>query len=309
MARIGRIVIQGEDAVYHVMSHTALDGFVLGDIEKEELLRIIKRFSSIFFAEVMGFSIMGNHFHLLVKMKTSDGYSDKDIKERFHQFYGKDQKKRITDGQIPYFRGKWESLSEYIKEIKQSFSRFYNKKNGRRGFFWSDRFKSVLVENGDTLINCLAYIDLNPVRAGIVKRPEEYRWCSLGYHVQSVNKDDFLSLDFGLRELIHLKAEKRLEFYREFVYEKGGLGSGKGQEIDPELLEGERKQSFKISQLDRFKYRTRYFADSAIIGSKSFVSKHYHQFKDNFHSIHEKKPRPISGLKGIYSLKRLSEFG
>ena len=46
-------------------------------------------------------------------------------------------------------------------------------RDGRNGFFWSERFKSVIVDNGETLINCLAYIDLNPCRAGIVEKPEE----------------------------------------------------------------------------------------------------------------------------------------
>ena len=39
--------------------------------------------------------------------------------------------------------------------------------HNRRGYFWGDRFKSVIVENGETLVNCLAYIDLNPSRAGV----------------------------------------------------------------------------------------------------------------------------------------------
>jgi hypothetical protein len=58
----------------------------------------------------------------------------------------------------------------------------------------------VIVENGETLINCLAYIDLNPLRAGLVKRQEDYRWNSIGYHIQTGNKDNFLSMDFGLKE-------------------------------------------------------------------------------------------------------------
>ncbi|MGD9065364.1 MAG: hypothetical protein PVI42_14660 [Desulfobacterales bacterium] len=86
------------------------------------------------------------------------------------------------------------SLSEFVREIKVGFARFYNKRHNRRGYFWGDRFKSVIVEKGETLINCLAYIDLNPLRAGLVNRPEEYRWNSLGYHVQTGNKDNFLSL-------------------------------------------------------------------------------------------------------------------
>lgn len=59
--------------------------------------------------------------------------------------YGNDR--RFSEAQIPSFRSKWSSLSEFVKEIKQEFSRFYNKRHGRRGFFWGDRFKSVIVEN------------------------------------------------------------------------------------------------------------------------------------------------------------------
>jgi hypothetical protein len=66
---------------------------------------------------------------------------------------------------IPYFRQKLASVSEFTRGIKLDFARYYNKLHNRRGYFWGDRFKSVLVENGRTLINCLAYIDLNPIRA------------------------------------------------------------------------------------------------------------------------------------------------
>ena len=133
-------------------------------------------------------------------MQPGEDYTDAEIRKRFRVYYGDDDERELEDGQIPFFREKWASLSELMKEIKQIFSRFYNKLHNRKGYFWSERFKSVIVDNGETLINCLAYIDLNPVRAGIVKRPEAYRWCSLGYHVQIRNRDEFLSLDLGLRE-------------------------------------------------------------------------------------------------------------
>ncbi len=67
MSRIPRIVVKGEDAIYHVISRTTLEGFVSGDVEKDFLLNLIKWMSEVFFVEVFGFSIMGNHFHLLVK--------------------------------------------------------------------------------------------------------------------------------------------------------------------------------------------------------------------------------------------------
>ena len=84
-------------------------------------------------------------------------------------FYG--DERIFAEGLIPSLRLKLSSLSEFMREIKVNFARFYNRRHVRRGYFWGDRFKSVIVENGATLINCLAYIDLNPLRAGLVQRP------------------------------------------------------------------------------------------------------------------------------------------
>jgi hypothetical protein len=168
----------------------------------------------------------------------------------------------------------------------------------------------VIVEDGATLINCLAYIDLNPLRAGLVDRPEEYRWNSLAYHIQTGNKDKFLSLDFGLKEFGILDAEERLKQYRRYVYEAGAVDRPEKmvtKVIDSKVLEKERENDFELNRVRRFRYRTRYFTDSGIIGSKEFVSMNYRRFKDVFMSKREKIPKRVVGLVGIYSLKRLAE--
>ena len=309
MPRTSRLIISDEKAVYHVMSRTALDGFPLKDVEKDFLLDLIKRFSALYFTEILGFCLMGNHFHLLVKMIPDYRFTDDEIQERFEAFYG--DSREFAEGQIPYWREKLSSLSEFIREIKVGFARYYNRRQNRRGYFWGDRFKSLIVEKGETLVNCLAYIDLNPLRAGIVDRPEDYRWNSLGYHLQTENKDEFLSTDFGLKEF-NVKSEKeRIRRYRQYVYEAGAIGRPdkmQAKVIDAEVVAKERKKHFEISRISRFRYRTRYFTDSGIIGSKEFVAQNYQRFKHLFYSKHEKKPKPIKGLEGMYSLKRLSEM-
>ena len=309
MPRTRRLVNGEEKTAYHIMSRTALDGFPFGDVEKDELVKIIKKFSKLFFVEVFGFCIMGNHFHLLIQMFPEHYYKDEEIRKRCKAHYGEDFE--VSDEQIVDYRGKLSSLANYMKEIKQAFSWYYNQRHNRRGTLWGERFKSVIVENGETLINCLAYIDLNPLRAGIVGRPEEYRWNSLGYHVQTSNQDNFLSTDFGLKEF-NVKSEKeRIRRYRRYVYEAGAINRS-GQDarvkvIGDKILEKERKREFELSRNDRFRYRTRYFTDSGIIGSKEFVSKNYQRFKDVFMSKREKIPKLVSGLDGVYSLKRLTE--
>ena len=65
MPRTARLIVKGEAAAYHVISWAALDGFVLGDVEKEYLLKLIKDLSSAYFGEVLGFCLMGNQSLLL----------------------------------------------------------------------------------------------------------------------------------------------------------------------------------------------------------------------------------------------------
>ena len=315
MPRTSRLIVANEKAVYHVMSRTALDGFPIKDAEKDFMLDLIKRFSSLYFTEILGFCLMGNHFHLLVKMIPDNQFTDKEIQKRFETFYG--DSREFSEGQIPYLREKLSSLSEFMREIKVGFARYYNRRYNRRGYFWGDRFKSVIVDQGETLVNCLAYIDLNPLRAGLVDRPEDYRWNSLGYHLQTDNKDQFLSTDFGLKEFNPppadqgLKGQKeRIRRYRRYVYEAGAIKRTDNKQvkvIDDKIVAKERRKDFEISRISRFRHRTRYFTDSGIIGSKEFVNEKYQRLKHLFHSKHEKKPKPIKGLEGLYSLKRLSE--
>ena len=294
MARMPRFLIPHQQTTYHVISRTALDGYPLGEQEKSLLLATIKQLSSVYFCEVLGFCLMGNHFHLLVTMRPEDEVLDEEVKESFQSRYGDEY--TLMTGQIPFYRQKWTSLSEYVKEIKQSFTRLYNKKRGRKGTFWAERFKSVIVEKGETLINCLAYIDLNPIRAGLVDRPEDYHWSSLGYRFRTSRRDKFLSWNLGLKEYNVKSPKERLHLYREFVYARGGVDTGKGR-----ILEAVPRPE----SVERFIQRTRFFTDAGIIGSREFVRQGFEIFRDIIQPKRERKPQRIRGLEQIYSMKRL----
>ena len=97
MARIPRLTMAGEPAVYHIISRTALDGFVFGDAEKEYLLSLIQQLSAVYFSEVLGFCLMGNHFHLLVRMHPETAFSDDEIRSRFQRYYHGDSIRQLTD--------------------------------------------------------------------------------------------------------------------------------------------------------------------------------------------------------------------
>ena len=161
MPRTIRLIINDETAVYHVMSRTALDGFPLGDVEKDFMLDLIRRYSALYLVEILGFCLMGNHFHILVRMFPEHKFTDEDIKKRYVDFYGDDR--IFAVGWIPSLREKLSNLSEFVREIKVGFTRYYNKRHHRRGYFWGDRFKSVIVEKGETPVKSAAlFFEIEP---------------------------------------------------------------------------------------------------------------------------------------------------
>jgi hypothetical protein len=100
-------------------------------------------YSTFYFVEIMGFCVMGNHFHLLVKMIPECDYTDEDIQKRYEAFYGDESV--FAPGWIPSLRAMLSSISEFVREIKVNFARYYNKRHNHRGYFWGDRFKNVFI--------------------------------------------------------------------------------------------------------------------------------------------------------------------
>ena len=113
MPRTQRLLINDESTVYHVMSRTALDGFPLGDMEKDFMFDLIRRYADLYFVEILGFCIMGNHFHILVRTIPENKFTDEEVLKRFVDFYG--DERIFADGLIPSLRLKLSSLSELMR--------------------------------------------------------------------------------------------------------------------------------------------------------------------------------------------------
>jgi putative transposase len=69
-----------------------------------------------------------------------------------------------------------EPVSGLMQTVAGEFAQFFNRRKGRSGGFWEDRFHSTMIDEGQHLWNCTKYVDLNMVRAGAVKHPSEWRW-------------------------------------------------------------------------------------------------------------------------------------
>lgn len=180
--------------IYHCVSRVVDRQFVLGKKEKEQFVSLMRLYEEFCGVRVLTFCVMSNHFHLLLEVpqRPVDGIPDRELLRRIRLLYGElqeeavrkllRQRKRAGDLEgaesiREKYRYRMWDLSQFMKALKGRFTQWFNKRHGRRGTLWEDRFKSVIVQDGYAARVMAAYIDLNPVRARIVEKPENYRWC------------------------------------------------------------------------------------------------------------------------------------
>jgi REP element-mobilizing transposase RayT len=186
-------------------------------------------------------------------------------------------------------------ISIFMKELNQRITNYINRRNERTGTLWEKPFSSVLVEgNEGALLAMAAYIDLNPVRAGMVEKPEDYRWC--GY-AEAVGGSQIARRGLGviLSEALvdeDFKSDWRRtrNRYRVILYTDG-------QEVEADLEKGERgRGGFSAEEVARvveteqgamslpqvLRHRVRYFTDGAVLGSASFVNAVFERERSRF---------------------------
>ena len=153
MPRPARIQLEG--LAYHIINrgNNRQDIFKGAD-DLDVYLKVIKRFKEKYSFKLYGYCLMDNHVHLIMEPTRPN------------------------------------TLSKIIQSITLSHIRLYHSKYKSSGHLWQGRFKNSIIQTDEYLLQCLKYIELNPVKANIVSSPGDYRWSSYGFHAfgQNVNK-------------------------------------------------------------------------------------------------------------------------
>ncbi|MCK4527744.1 transposase [candidate division WOR-3 bacterium] len=140
--RRARITYKG--AYHHVMNRGIMGADIfLGDKAKYYFLECMEGKSKKLKIRIFGYCIMNNHYHII--LENSSG-----------------------------------KLSEFMKQLNGQYGVYYRRSMGGKGYVFQSRFKSTLIEKDNYLRMAIIYILLNPVRAGMVKNPYDYRWSSIG---------------------------------------------------------------------------------------------------------------------------------
>ena len=336
--------------VWHCFSRIIDRTYLLDDPAKNFFLNTLRAYEDLLGVEVLTFCLMSNHFHLLVRVPHRPEGLDVPLEvilARMERAVGEHAMKLVrrdlafweTTGNQDAIE-EWRqrqlkrmySLSEFIGCVKQRFTRWHNAKTGRRGTIWEERFGSVVVEEEERALRTMAaYIDLNPVRAGMVEDPADYRWS--GYAEAMTGKGRARR---GLVRIIGQAAwpretaagakpwgdewfpamvERRaLVFYRAIL---GGQGAARTREDGTVVRRGvsekvrERLTTANERQLttEILTRRVQHFTRGLILGSRAFIDgwieKNREFVKGSSRTDRKRGSRSLGkrALRGLYALR------
>jgi putative transposase len=344
----------GKPVLYHVLSRVVDRRFVLGTKEKEKFRTLMRMQENFTGCRVLSYCVMDNHFHLLLEVPpmAEGGISDEELLKRLSAIYGADPvagvARELADARAAVytrasgmdealkaihgrFTYRMHDLGEFMKGLLQRFSQWFNRTHSRTGTLWEDRFRSVIVEDGVAARTISAYIDLNPVRAGMVKDPADYRWSGYGEAVGGPVNDcrltgsgkkgngrkarEGLVRAYFCDQGVGFEAGKWDEvsrMYRRLMGLAIGRKSGRAEirqrsktaatvtKNTAELLEsGDNGTALEDLGMARMlRCRIRYFTEGAVIGGKEFVNS---AFSSARHRFGPKRSDGARKLKGAAS--------
>jgi REP element-mobilizing transposase RayT len=246
---------------YHCVTRCVRRAFLLseGMIDRKGWIEDrLQELADIFAVAVGGFSVLDNHLHLLIRIDpdVAAGWSDEEVVRRWARLFPpRDRSRqpvavsqewvqsRLTDhAWITMTRERLQSLSWFMKCLKEPLSRLANRQDQTRGAFFEGRFKSVAILDEESLLAVSAYIDLNPVAAGIVDVPEASPYTSIKTRVEHAGAEGRLPdlemakagsvagsvASAGLEESVWLcpiEDRRRFDSSREGMFEGLSLGS------------------------------------------------------------------------------------
>ena len=177
------------------------------DKDKEQITKIFKRTLLKYRIEALSFCCMSNHYHALL-VADRRKFTDAEMVKAYNKLYQKRIYKKLmpplnqTSPKCKRMADHSNDISHFMRDFQHAVTRYYNKKNDRKGTLWRSQFKSVLVERARALVNMVTYIELNPVRAGIVDEASDYPFSFWGEWKQKGRHPYQQAFSKHLRELL-----------------------------------------------------------------------------------------------------------
>ena len=258
---------------------------------QHKMIEILRHFSAAYCCTLACYCVMGNHWHSVMKFEGPREMNNEELLDRAALLYPGEAGRLLlagwNDEQWQRFEARLFDLSEFMRNVNAAFTRWYNRRHKTIGGFWADRFKSAALTDEQAVLDCMLYIELNPVRAGLVDHPEEFEGSSAFARSHGRSR--------GLAPLSEMtgqsNARKAAREYRSMLYYRGNVPTRLGQARIPDhVVQAEEARGFK--QRGSYLKRLRYMRDGVIIGTKSRIQEYLEQYRRSGKYLRRKNPIP-----------------
>ncbi|MCL1049977.1 transposase [Shewanella abyssi] len=211
MPRPRRTQISIEDTPwYHAVSRCVRKAWLTGvdpntgqsyehrrDWVESQLLKL----AGVFAIDIAAYAVMSNHLHLVLKIdiELANNWTDREVVEQWHQlFKGTELTQRFAKGElveeqnlsplrhsIAQYRSRLSDISWFMRCLNEPIARMANKEDKCTGRFWEGRFKSQALLDEAAVLTCMAYVDLNPIRAKMAQTAKQSDYTSIQARIKA----------------------------------------------------------------------------------------------------------------------------
>ena len=234
-----RLVSLDDTPYYHCISRCVRRAFLCGkdpltgfnfEHRRQWIVDRIKLLSSVFAIELCAYAILHNHYHIVIRVNSDQArdWSDQEVAQRWIQLFSGAKvirrylagvtlsaaEQRCVDSLVLTWRERLMNLSWYMRCLNEPIARMANSEDQCTGRFWEGRFKSQALLDERAVLACMAYVDLNPIRAALAKTPEQSDFTSVQERILhpensslrpfAEQANDDVGLPFGLKDYLEL---------------------------------------------------------------------------------------------------------
>ncbi len=181
--------------------HFPTDAWPLQEFHQKKFMNEFKAFLNLYEIRCLGFVLISSHAHAIFAVPNSHNITAREVKDRYETLYGRHMDARSKECHT--LQNKLNNISAFVKAFEWHYAFWYNRsgEERRKGSLWNPKFFRSELKDTAAMLKCWVYVQMNSVKANIVKHPSQHKFCTLGDLNDGFNQQCIKNLLHYMKEL------------------------------------------------------------------------------------------------------------